>query len=79
MKLTIYMYEWIESEGIFRIYDPDHENKTFAYALEDGMAQAILKQQQDGRRYLAADPGSYLRMVHAIAMKVFVHYKEDET
>lgn len=77
--MEVYMYEWNEHEDAFRIYEQEFIGHTVAYMPEDYLAREILTQYQNDRRYIAADPGSYVRMVHAIAMKVFVHYKEDKT
>ena len=70
-KPTVYMYEWNEPEQAFRIYEPDYVYQTCAYAPEDYLMREILTQYEGDRRYIAADPASYFRMVHAIAMKVF--------
>ena len=79
MKLETYLYEWNEHSKVFRIFEQSHCERSCAYLSEKDLVREILSQHQGCRRYVAADPGSYVRMVHAIAMKVFVHYKEDET
>ena len=77
MKLTIYLYEWIEKEQAFKISEPEYNGFADIYVTEPVLVDEILTQNRGNRRYVAADPVSYFRIVQAIAMKVFVHYRED--
>lgn len=77
--LEIYLYQWNEHEQAFRIYEQEYEGHTVAYVDEDYLVKEILQQPRGERRYVPADPVSYGRIVVSIAMKVFVHYKEDKT
>lgn len=78
MKLTVFRYKWDDSKGAYRIYEPSEvEHQSITYLSEKDLVHEILMQYKGGQRYVAADSGSYVRMVHALAMKIFVHYRED--
>ena len=77
MKLETYLYEWDENEFAFRIYEPDFTGRANLFMTQATMAREFLTQYQDNRRYVAADPDSFVRLAHAILMKVFVNYKEE--
>lgn len=77
MKLETYLYEWDENEFAFRIYEPDYKGHANLFMTQATMAREFLTQFQGNRRYVAADPDSFVRLAHAILMKVFVNYKEE--